>query len=366
MIAESKERAKKVLSPKNVQAGSGIILLGCSLRFFQQRMIEAFQSEFKADNDIIEQIVHKKLEVASSDQSGVMAVLDKISYKQAAVARRKDQAMPTGTHSTSWLARRRWNIVDLVTVFGKAAIPLYLISDIDMSWAENLRAKLNEGEHQITVTAILLKAIALAQKDHPLSRGVMLPWGSISIFKDIVAGFTVERMIGGQPAVFLGTIDHPDTKTIEQIAQELKTYATKELSQVPQLDREDRFSRMPWLVRRVFLILCIIFPSLRLKYLGATFGLSSLGKFSVQTAMGPCTCTSTFGIGCVEKRATVHNAMVAVRPMMTMTLGVDSRVMNAASAAQFLQDVQQLIELGFSNRPQTIDSSIVAVAPKPQ
>jgi pyruvate/2-oxoglutarate dehydrogenase complex dihydrolipoamide acyltransferase (E2) component len=258
--------------------------------------------------------------------------------------------MANKQHSISSLARRRWNIVDLITIFGRPALPVYLICDLDMTWAENLRTVMNEQGHNITVTAILLKAIALAQRAHPLSRGIILPWGRISILEEIVAGFTVERLVGGEPAVFLGTIHQPDTKSIEEIAKELNAYATKDLSEMPQLEIEDRFSRMPWLLRRIFLFLSLCVPAVRLKYLGATFGLSSLGKLGVQAAMGPCICTSTFGIGSVENRAKVHQGALMVRPMVTITLGADTRVMSAGSAALFLEDVRRLIESAFGDQ----------------
>src|SRR6185369_2439531 len=97
--------------------------------------------------------------------------------------------------------------------------------DIDMSWVEELRKQLNSQGHKVTVTSVLLKAIGLAQRKHPDSRTATLPFGRTVTFNDITAGFTVEKEVDDQVAVFFGTIDAPDSKPIEEIARELRVFA---------------------------------------------------------------------------------------------------------------------------------------------
>jgi hypothetical protein len=165
-------------------------------------------------------------------------------------------------------------------------------------------------------------------------------------FNQIVAGFTVERFIGSQPAVFFGAIDQADTKSIEEITAELKAYGEEDISKVMHLDVQNRFNHMPWLFRRFILWLGLTFPSVRLRYMNATFGISSLGKFGIKALIPPCVSTSTFGIGSVEQRPVVKDGKIEVRPMMTITLNFDHRVIDGAPAARFLQDIIQLMEGG--------------------
>src|SRR5262249_51841076 len=110
-----------------------------------------------------------------------------------------------------------------------------------------------------------------------------------------------------------------------------------------------RFSHMPWLVRQLILWLSKRIPALRFKFLGATFGLSSLGKYGPESVTGPCVCTATFGVGAAEQRAVVQNKKVIVKPMLTLTLGFDRRVMDDNSALKFLQEVRKLVEGGMEN-----------------
>ena len=49
-------------------------------------------------------------------------------------------------------------------------------------------------------------------------------------------------------------------------------------------------------------------------------------------------------VGAIEDRAVVRDGEVVVRPMMTMTLTVDHRAVDGATAAEFLATVKALLE----------------------
>lgn len=248
--------------------------------------------------------------------------------------------------SLSWLARCRWNVVDMINIVGKGAVPTYLFYDVDMTWAETLRARLCALGHKTTVTAILLKAIGVAQRSHPLSRTAWLPGGRTAMLHKIVAGFTVERFVNNQPAVFFGAIEQPDSKPVTEIASELRSYSDDDLSDVRHLDVQHRFADMPWLLRRFIIWLGIRYPAIRLRYMGATFGFSSLGKFGCKLVIPPCVSTSTFGIGAVEPRPVAINGKIEIRPVMSLVLNFDHRVIDGAPAARFMQEVVRLIQGG--------------------
>jgi len=249
--------------------------------------------------------------------------------------------------SLSWLPRGRWNILDLIEM-GRVSVPTYMLCDIDMTWAEGLRAKLANLGQRVTITAILLKAIAIAQRHHPATRTALLPWGGVVTFNEIVAGFTVERHVDCGPAVFLGTIHQADTKSIEEIASELQDYGQKPIDQVPQLAIENRFAGMPWLLRKLILWVGTRIPQIRLRYLSATFGLSSLGKYGVKTLIPPSVCTSIFGVGSVDDRPVVRDGKIEIRPMLSLTYNFDHRLIDGAPAARFVDEIRNLLEGGLS------------------
>ncbi|MBX9687661.1 MAG: 2-oxo acid dehydrogenase subunit E2 [Candidatus Obscuribacterales bacterium] len=246
----------------------------------------------------------------------------------------------------SKLPRLRWNILDMINIVGAGSVPTYFFLDIDMTWAEELRATLAKNGIRVTATAFLLKAIAIAQRAHPDTRTAMLPFGRTVVFNNIVAGFTVERFIGSQPTLFFGAIEEPDTKSIADISEELRAHAEADLENVWHMKLQHRFTWMPWFLRRLILWVGLRNPGVRLKCLGATFGLSSLGKFGLQAMIPPCVSTSTFGVGTIEKRPVVRDGQIEVRKMMTLTLNFDHRIIDGAPAARFMADVQKLLEGG--------------------
>lgn len=242
------------------------------------------------------------------------------------------------------VSRYRRNVLDLLTVFGKSAATCHLFIDIDMTWAESQRKRLEELGHRVTVTAILLKAIAIAQLHHPASRTFCLPGSRTVTYNDIVAGFTVERLIENEPIVFFGEIEKPHQKSIIEISNELNAYSHAELFSVNKLRQQVMFANLPSIIRKILFFLALNLPPIRLLCMSATFGLSSLGALKVSKVAGPGVCTSVFGIGAVEQRVVVRDQQIVVRPMMSMSLNFDQRAMDGALAASFLDDVKNLLE----------------------
>ena len=246
--------------------------------------------------------------------------------------------------SVSPLPRARWNVLDMITFVGVTSIRHCLVAEIDMTWAESLRKQMSEQGHKITITALLLKAIGIAQREHPETRTMFLPFGKRAILNNIAAGFTVEKLVKDQPVVFFGTIDAPDSSSLETITAELSRYAQLPVEELPRLAKEERFTRLPWLLRRLILWFGLRHPFMRLLVNQATFGLTSLGKFGVQSVVSPCSSTSTFGVGSVEMRPVVQNDEVVAKPMMTLTYTFDQRILDERPAARFMHDIRSLIE----------------------
>lgn len=251
---------------------------------------------------------------------------------------------PKAKFLLSWLSRARWNVLDMVTFIGATSIRSCIYAEIDMTWAESLRKLMSEQGRKTTITAMLIKCVAVAQRAHPDSRSMCLPFGRAAVLNNITAGFTVEKVVKDQPVVFFGTIESPDTKSLEAIAEEIGRYARLSIEQLPVLARQEHFVKLPWLLRRGILWIALRHPMIRLAVNKATFGLTTLGKFGIQSLVSPCSCTSTFGVGSVEERPVVRDNKVVVRPMMTLSYTFDQRIMDERPAARFLNDIRALVE----------------------
>lgn len=238
----------------------------------------------------------------------------------------------------------RSNVLDLLDVFAKPAITGYMFMDINMSWAQNQKTQMESSGHKVTATAIILKAIAIAQTNCSASRTQRIPVFQTVTYEDVVAGFTVEREVDGKPVVFFGEIEAPDKKSVFEIAEELSCYSHDPISQVRKLKQQTIFARFPWIIRRLVYTLAVWFPPVRLLCMRSTFGLSSLGALGIKSVCGPSVCTSVFGVGAIESRAVVKRGVVVAEPVMTLTLSYDQRSMNCFQAARFLQEIKGLLE----------------------
>jgi len=253
--------------------------------------------------------------------------------------------------SLSKLSRCRWNMLDLISLTGRNSVPTYIFADVDASLLERLRLVYQKRGNSIPLAALLIKAISIAQRSHPQSRAFALPFGRSAACEEVVAGFTVERLVDDatNPAVFVGAIAGADTKPLEQISQEMEAYEGAEMESVCLLKQQQELSNLPWLVRHVFLWLGMHSAGIRSKYTLPTFMISSASKFGSKLLIPPSITTSTFGVGSIEPRPVVKNGQIEIRPMLTIALNFDHSVIDGAPAARFLKDVCDLIESKLAN-----------------
>ncbi|MBX9666268.1 MAG: 2-oxo acid dehydrogenase subunit E2 [Candidatus Obscuribacterales bacterium] len=253
---------------------------------------------------------------------------------------------PTCAYEIRKATHNRENVLDLLELFWRKARQAHIVCDVDMSSVERQRAKLLASNYHLTVTSFVLKAICMAQVSHPISRTMRLPFGRLFTLNSIVAGFTVERIVKGEPVVFFGKIENPHNKPLIEIAEELKQYSDAPIEQVSELRRQRQFTGLNWFLRRFIFVLGIFCPPIRLTCNSATFGLSSLGALGVEMVLGPSVCTSVFGLGLVESRPVVRNGKIEIRPIMTVSLNYDNNIMDNEQAVRFLSDVRELLEDG--------------------
>jgi pyruvate/2-oxoglutarate dehydrogenase complex dihydrolipoamide acyltransferase (E2) component len=240
----------------------------------------------------------------------------------------------------------RWNLIDMIQFVARPSVPATLFYDIDMSWSEALRKKYNDAGHKVSITAILVKAIAIAQRKHPATRTVWLPNSKLLQLNQIEAQFTVERFIDEQPALFFGSVKKPELKPVIEINNELQSYASDPIESVPQMEIEHRFSKFPWFVRQIIIFLGMRIPKIRLEYMGATFGVSSLGKYGCRNMISPSVITSMFCVGEVKDRPVAVDGQVVIQPILSLVLNFDHRVIDGAAAARFVTDIIKLLQGG--------------------
>jgi pyruvate dehydrogenase E2 component (dihydrolipoamide acetyltransferase) len=193
-------------------------------------------------------------------------------------------------------------------------VPHFFVSrDVDataLNAARQALIPLIERSHSVKVTHtdLMIAAVARALRKHPRMNA---SWtnGSISLNADV----NVALAMAVENAVVTGVIRNADKASLGDIAKQRRDLAARA--------RANR-----------------LHPS---DITGATFTISNLGMFNVDafTAIIVPPQAGILAVGAIADRVVAVNGMIGVRPMVTLTLSSDHRLIDGARAAEFLNDV---------------------------
>jgi pyruvate dehydrogenase E2 component (dihydrolipoamide acetyltransferase) len=226
---------------------------------------------------------------------------------------------PPGIKQTVQLTPMRRIVGERMTKSKQTAPHFYLSMDVDMTEITRRRNMLKEkGEALVpSINDCILSACARALRDFPSLNAAFTDHG-VEIYSDINIGMAVALEEG----LVVPVIRNADRLSLQELNKQ-----SRELAEKAQKKK--------------------LFP---LDYEGGTFTVSNLGMFGVDNfvaIINPPQC-AILAVGQVAPRVVPHGEGIAVRPMMTISLSADHRVVDGAIAARFLQDVKRHLERGES------------------
>jgi 2-oxoglutarate dehydrogenase E2 component (dihydrolipoamide succinyltransferase) len=189
-----------------------------------------------------------------------------------------------------------------------------------MAHRQQHKPKLAQRDVNLTLTAYFIRAVAVALGEHPV---VNASWEEEGIrhHKGIHVGVAVAL---GDAGLLVPVIRNADAVSLSGAA-----------GAVNELSRRARAGRLQ--------------PD---ELQGGTFTITNYGVhgplFGTPIINQPQ--SAILGVGLVQKRAVVVDEAIAVRPMVTLTLTFDHRVLHQGQADGFLADVVQSLE-GWSEAP---------------
>ena len=191
----------------------------------------------------------------------------------------------------------------------------YLSMDVDMTEISRKRNALKTAGDAVvpSINDYILAASARALSDFPSLNAAFTDKG-VELYTDINLGMAVAIEDG----LVVPVIRNADRLSLIELAKQ-----SRELAEKAQKRK--------------------LFP---LDYEGGTFTVSNLGMFGVDNfvaIINPPQC-AILAVGQVAPRVIAHGEGIAVRPMMTMSLSADHRVVDGAMAARFLQEVKGQLE----------------------
>ena len=199
----------------------------------------------------------------------------------------------------------------------KAPIPHFTVTvEADMGEAQHLRGSLNAVDpaaEKLSINHILIKAVALALKRHPLVNAAFVN-GKARLFTKVHIGVAVALEDG----LIVPVIRDCDRKSLGEIAHEAKSLI--ERARGKKLRPEE--------------------------YSGGTFAISNLGMYDVVefTAVIDPAHGAILAVGAIEEKPVVVNGQIVIRQRMRLTGSFDHRIIDGAMGAKFLQDVKKILE----------------------
>jgi len=190
----------------------------------------------------------------------------------------------------------------------------YLTMAINMDKAVESRAKLNDiSPIKISFNDMVLKACALALKQHPKVNSSWL--GDKIRFNHHVS---IGVAVAVEEGLLVPVVRFADTKSLSQIADEVKTLAKKA--------KDKKLQPNEWE--------------------GNTFTISNLGMFGIEefTAIINPPDACILAIGAINQIPVVKDGKIEIGNIMKVTLSCDHRVVDGASGSAFLQTLQGLLE----------------------
>jgi pyruvate dehydrogenase E2 component (dihydrolipoamide acetyltransferase) len=199
----------------------------------------------------------------------------------------------------------------------------YLTTEVDMErvWEarEALRAAGQRGsgaaggEIRVSFNDIVIKALALALRQHPACNA----WWQddhIRYWNEI----HVSMAVAVEEGLITPVIRHADQKSLREIATESRDLASRA--------RERRLK-----------------PE---EYTGGTFSVSNLGMLDIDefTAVINPPEAGILAVGRIAEKPVAHDGAIAVRRRMRLTMSCDHRVIDGATGAEFLKTLKGMLE----------------------
>jgi pyruvate dehydrogenase E2 component (dihydrolipoamide acetyltransferase) len=222
-----------------------------------------------------------------------------------------------GTTSYQELTRLQ-QVVSRRMAESKATAPhFYLQAEIDMSAAVEARAKLKgltpEGEVVPSFNDMVVKACALALRQHPLANGAYKD-GRFELYSRVNVGVAV----AAEDALVVPTVFDADKKGLREIATDARALAGKV--------RDGSITP----------------PELS----GGTFTVSNLGMYGVSNfsaVINPGQ-AAILAVGAITERPVVRDGEITTAHLLGVTLACDHRILYGAPAAEFLATIRGLLE----------------------
>lgn len=234
---------------------------------------------------------------------------------EAAPRERESELKPSGTYKEIPLTPIR-RVIGQRLQESKSTIPhFYVTQTVDASELIRLREQLSHLEIKISFNDCVIKAVALALKEHPTVNSGFNPDKQTILQYETI---DISVAVSVEAGLITPIVTHADQKSLTEISAEVRTLAKKA--------KEGKLALH--------------------EFQGGSFTVSNMGMFGVtefQAIINPPQC-AILAIAGIQDMPFVKDGVVVAGKGMNITLSADHRVIDGVAGAQFIKTVQKYLE----------------------
>jgi len=225
----------------------------------------------------------------------------------------KTDVATTQSKSTALIGHRKV-IADRLSLSARTAVHVPITMEVDMTAATKLKNDLQEVGTKVSFTDIIVKIVAIAFAEFPRANSMLLG-EELRTMDDVNIGIAV----GLEEDLLVPVIKNASSLSLVEISRSAKDLIER--------------ARNHTLTSK--------------EMTGGTFTVSNLGMFGDVILFAPVINppeTAILGIGRANSKPIAIDGAIAVRPIVTLTLVFDHRVIDGMYATKFLQRVKELLQ----------------------
>ena len=225
----------------------------------------------------------------------------------------KTDVATTQSKSTALIGHRKV-IADRLSLSARTAVHVPITMEVDMTAATKLKNDLQEVGTKVSFTDIIVKIVAIALAEFPRVNSMLLG-EELRTMDDVNIGIAV----GLEEDLLVPVIKNASSLSLVEISRSAKDLIER--------------ARNHTLTSK--------------EMTGGTFTVSNLGMFGDVILFAPVINppeTAILGIGRANSKPIAIDGAIAVRPIVTLTLVFDHRVIDGMYATKFLQRVKELLQ----------------------
>lgn len=202
----------------------------------------------------------------------------------------------------------RKTTAERVAISFRTAPHSFIMMEVDMTEAVKIRDETN-----VSYTAILIHSVAKTLREFPAANSTLID-DKIRIYEDI----NISIAVSTEKGLVVPVVRDADKKSLLKISSEIKELVEKA--------RDGKLSRV--------------------QLTGSTFTITNLGMYNVDVFLpiiNPPE-AAILAAGRIAEKPVAVEGEIRTKPIMTLTLGYDHRIIDGAPAARFLKRAKEAIE----------------------